>query len=165
MCMNLNVYCVTAYVYKLLLRCAAVVWTAPAHTASGQIQSLHFKDSTPLFCQSVRIESQLHSNKISRTGSGRRGVFWELNNARREEKVLQFVLQAWTFIMQQKTSGWQGSRKCETIPSWQMSYKIFLFHVIVYYFGSASLLSAASFIQQAAVFSETPLKHLLLSNC
>lgn len=31
----------------------------------------------------VRVES----NKISRTARGQRGVFWELNNARREEKV------------------------------------------------------------------------------
>lgn len=58
------------------------------HTASGHTQSLHFKDSTPLFCYTVSVESQLHSNKISRTGGGLRGVFWVLNNVRREEKIL-----------------------------------------------------------------------------
>lgn len=32
-------------------------------------------------------QTRVESNKISRTARGQRGVFWELNNARREEKV------------------------------------------------------------------------------
>ena len=54
-----------------------------------------------LFSPSRGGESQLHSNNRSRTGGGRgrrereagegRGVFWELNNANREETILLFV--------------------------------------------------------------------------
>ena len=68
--------------------CYGCAYSSSTHTASGHTQSLHFKDSTPLFCYTVIVESQLHSNKISRTGGGRRGVFWVLNNVRRREKIL-----------------------------------------------------------------------------
>lgn len=80
-------YATSQYMYCIvLLHSATVVHIAPAHTASRHTQSLHFKDSTPLFCYPVRVESQLHSNKISRTGRGRGGVFSGLNNGKKEEK-------------------------------------------------------------------------------
>lgn len=88
MCMNLNVCYVTVYVYGILLHSDTVVSTTPPHSASRQTQSFHFKDSTPLFCQRSGLsQTRVESNKISRTARGQRGVFWELNNARKEEKV------------------------------------------------------------------------------
>lgn len=83
-----------------LLRCSGcilrplshyvVVYSAPAHTASGRTQSLHLKKlSSSVF--PVRVESQLQSNKVSRTARGPRGGFWVLKNARREKKVFSLA--------------------------------------------------------------------------
>ncbi len=81
--------------YTVLLHSATVVRTAFAHTASEHTQSLHYKDSTPLFC--YQVKSKLYSNNISRTGRGRRGVFRVLNNEKKEEKIcLLFFLHAGT---------------------------------------------------------------------
>lgn len=67
-----------------------VVYSAPAHTASGRTQSLHLKKlSSSVF--PVRVESQLQSNKVSRTARRPQGGFWVLKNARREKKVFSFA--------------------------------------------------------------------------
>lgn len=68
----------------VLLYCAVDVSTA-VHIASGHTQSLHFKDSTPLVCYADRVESHFDSNKKSRAREGGRGVFWVLNNLKREK--------------------------------------------------------------------------------
>lgn len=131
--------CVTACKSRCMLRGRAYIGSVttqcvePLHTLpAGETQSLHFKDSTTLSCYSVKSESQLHSNKTSRTGSRRRGGFWELNNARTEDKSTV----VWTPNATKKRL-WHGSRisHCSG-PVWPPSGKWFL--------------------QQATIFTETP---------
>lgn len=83
----LKCMCMQHYSIQIvLLPSATVVRAALAHIASGHTQSLHFKDSKPLFCYPDRAESQLCADKTFKTGRRKWGVFWVLNNVKREEK-------------------------------------------------------------------------------
>lgn len=61
-CARVQMYVTWACIHRKRYYTALEWCMQPLHTLpAGETQSLHFKDSTPLSCYSVRSESQLHS--------------------------------------------------------------------------------------------------------
>lgn len=86
-CMNRNARCHTVCVlYSVAAQCYSCACSSRTRCRRAYtILAIRGLDT------SAGAESQLHSNKISRTGRGRGGVFWVLNNAKRGEEILLFV--------------------------------------------------------------------------